>query len=113
VAPFLKHAKKAGIATSEIQYYINPAAPILIFDQSSLSNFLLVASEERTENGHHLLGRVRFDQKITVEEGYDILDLFPRILQATWGHKFQPEDEFGTAPFYYQCNGSLLLFIGE
>jgi len=113
--PSLSHAKKTGISTHEIQYFINPDAPHPNFRPILSVKFPPPVTKKQFRSLQRTYGkwsssrsRVCFNRTIALEIGYDILDFLPPIMQATWGHRFQPEDEFGPAPLHYQCYGFLL-----
>jgi len=109
--PSLCHAKNiTGIEQYEIEYYINPDArhpnfrPILNiqFPHLNRSQFRSLQKLYSPCGGKSL---VKYQRGKTC---YSFLDLLSPIVQATWGHRFEPENKFGPAPLYYQCYGFIL-----
>jgi len=109
--PSLYHAKHiTGAVEYEIEYYTNPDArhpnfgPILNikFPCLNRSQFRSLQKLYSPCGGKSL---VKYQRGKTC---YDLLDLLSPIVQATWGHRFEPDNKFGPAPLYYQCYGFIL-----
>jgi len=105
--PSMTHARQVVEDEWQLEYYINPTAahpafePVLDIRFSNLTR----RQFRKLRNLYRGCGS---SHKMQYQSNCTVVDFLSPWAQATWGTLFQPEDERGRAPLFYQCYGFML-----